>query len=603
METEGQYYHHCPVLDTSGNQLVLWIARFTGSCVYGQESAMSWVFGYISLICWLGAQLPQIITNYQNGSVEGLSLGLVFNWFLGDFTNFVGCILTHQLPFQTLLAFYYICVDTVLGGQFYYYTRPARKRFHLHSHRHKLIHRNTHNSNHSGGLILHNHHGHHNLMTDDNKIDYVENTSHLSSSVTTTRPVDVPHPMSSSSLSSCQRNNHTSDNIPSSGATPISNSGSFLRPSSFVNLKTLLTSSFVASFSKARAAPIFTNTEGFSETAAASASATIATTTTTTSDSTSININNNIVNALTSGLVTSLALKSEIIGLVFAWTCTCCYLTSRLPQIYTNYTRKSTSGTSILLFLAALTGNVTYTLSILLSPDARGPAGIQFIKNELPFLVGSAGTVMFDVTIFIQWFIYRESESDIAQEEKYQPILDGKIPQGCLVNSDTTENEGGNNNNMSSHRHLSCDSHANSKTLKGKFCECGAKSKDAISTSPDSKSLMMMISAASTSADSMRTMVADGTTTATAVDPTISTTTTTNTNTNINLNTSSGGAGSSSLVDDMEDNETECTCHLRHQQQQQQHHGTDSTTTFISTVPVSEETPLSTSFQSQYSSL
>ena len=42
----------------------------------------------------------QLIVNYRNQSVEGLALPFLINWLLGDISNLVGCILTHQLPFQ-----------------------------------------------------------------------------------------------------------------------------------------------------------------------------------------------------------------------------------------------------------------------------------------------------------------------------------------------------------------------------------------------------------------------------------------------------------------------------------------------------------------------
>lgn len=39
----------------------------------------------------------------------------------GDITNLLGCILTKQLPFQTLLACYYVLVDAILVLQFFFY--------------------------------------------------------------------------------------------------------------------------------------------------------------------------------------------------------------------------------------------------------------------------------------------------------------------------------------------------------------------------------------------------------------------------------------------------------------------------------------------------
>lgn len=402
MDAADHYYNHCPLADESGDQLVYWIAQYTGSCVYGSMSAFSWTFGYISLTCWLGAQLPQIVANYRNGSVEGLSFGLVFNWFMGDFTNFVGCVLTHQLPFQTLLAFYYICVDIILGGQYYYYTRPKQQRFHLHSHRHAQLHK--------AALARQRRCQQEWVAEEDispisSRMEMI--SSHPSSPVLSpsTKPVNVPGHAHATTV---EPNSNIEGEISN---TP--GSISFFKPPSSANLKTLFTSSFVASFSKVRAAPIY-------ESAGSS---------TTTAET--------VHKIARTGLIASLVLKSEAIGVLFAWICTCCYLTSRLPQIYSNWKRKSTSGTAILLFLAALTGNVTYTLSILLSKSARGPEGWAFLRNELPFLLGSAGTVMFDVTILIQWIIYKE-ESDSEDLEKYQP-LDSQTIEGVLMSDEDDE--------------------------------------------------------------------------------------------------------------------------------------------------------------------
>ncbi|KAG8768829.1 hypothetical protein FRC15_004943 [Serendipita sp. 397] len=39
--------------------------------------------GYLSILCWLGAQFPQVIVNFQTQSVEGLALPFLANWLLG----------------------------------------------------------------------------------------------------------------------------------------------------------------------------------------------------------------------------------------------------------------------------------------------------------------------------------------------------------------------------------------------------------------------------------------------------------------------------------------------------------------------------------------
>lgn len=86
---------------------------------------------------------------------------------------------------------------------------------------------------------------------------------------------------------------------------------------------------------------------------------------------------------------------------------------------YKNYNRKSTEGLSVLLFLAAFCGNMFYTLSILISPLAwpsrytTPEEARSFLYNALPFLIGSAGTLCFDVCIISQWMHYRPSQESL----------------------------------------------------------------------------------------------------------------------------------------------------------------------------------------------
>lgn len=78
------------------------------------RATLSDVLGAASILAWLGAQVPQLVENYRNQSVAGLSLPFLVSWFAGDTTNLLGCVLTHQLPFQTYLASYFVFVDVGL---------------------------------------------------------------------------------------------------------------------------------------------------------------------------------------------------------------------------------------------------------------------------------------------------------------------------------------------------------------------------------------------------------------------------------------------------------------------------------------------------------
>lgn len=76
---------------------------------------------HIILIYPVPAQTPrtnsQIYENYRRRSVSGLSLVFLAQWMAGDVTNLVGCLLTHQLPFQIAVATYFCVVDCIILAQ------------------------------------------------------------------------------------------------------------------------------------------------------------------------------------------------------------------------------------------------------------------------------------------------------------------------------------------------------------------------------------------------------------------------------------------------------------------------------------------------------
>ncbi|ODV79256.1 PQ-loop-domain-containing protein [Suhomyces tanzawaensis NRRL Y-17324] len=126
-------------------------------------------------------------------------------------------------------------------------------------------------------------------------------------------------------------------------------------------------------------------------------------------------MNATVSNAYPTGGLAKRGDPKESLGLVLAWGCTVVYMSSRCPQLYKNYLRKSVEGISPILFGAALMGNLTYTLSILtscefLSEDSKS----DFFMKELPYILGSSGTIVFDMLYFYQKYLYRNSGSQAA---------------------------------------------------------------------------------------------------------------------------------------------------------------------------------------------
>lgn len=93
------------------------------------------------------------------------------------------------------------------------------------------------------------------------------------------------------------------------------------------------------------------------------------------------------------------------IGRIMAWSCTVLYLTSRMPQIWKNFERKSVEGLSIFMFIFAALGNLAYTMSIFLIEEKPH----DFYEREFPYILGASGTLTFDMIIYMQWWKYRNN--------------------------------------------------------------------------------------------------------------------------------------------------------------------------------------------------
>ncbi|KAG4305855.1 hypothetical protein PORY_000765 [Pneumocystis oryctolagi] len=99
--------------------------------------------------------------------------------------------------------------------------------------------------------------------------------------------------------------------------------------------------------------------------------------------------------------------------LVLGYIGTALYLIARIPQIIKNFKEKSVEGLSILFFVFTFVANITYATSILLIDLSH-----RYIIINMPWLLGSLGTISLDMTIFFQFVIYgrQKKEQKIKQE-------------------------------------------------------------------------------------------------------------------------------------------------------------------------------------------
>ncbi|KAF2178105.1 vacuolar membrane PQ loop repeat protein [Zopfia rhizophila CBS 207.26] len=98
---------------------------------------------------------------------------------------------------------------------------------------------------------------------------------------------------------------------------------------------------------------------------------------------------------------TDMALGAQILGYMSAVF----YLGARVPQIIKNQRDRSCEGLSLLFFMLSLLGNATYGAGILLHSVEK-----EYFLTNLPWLIGSLGTMVEDATIFIQFRIFSDGE-------------------------------------------------------------------------------------------------------------------------------------------------------------------------------------------------
>jgi solute carrier family 66 (lysosomal lysine-arginine transporter), member 1 len=110
---------HCEPTSEFLRNVSIWF----GACFPSNLSLASNAFGCLSIIAWLFAQLPQIVKNHRQKSVDGLSPTFLGNWLLGDICNLTGAVMTNQMWFQQVIGIYYVLVDVVLCMQYVWYSQ------------------------------------------------------------------------------------------------------------------------------------------------------------------------------------------------------------------------------------------------------------------------------------------------------------------------------------------------------------------------------------------------------------------------------------------------------------------------------------------------
>jgi len=334
-------------------------------------TAISGLCGSISIACWIVVFSPQVFENFRRGSADGLFLQFIIVWLAGDVFNILGAVLQGVLPTMIILAVYYTIADIVLLAQCFYYRGFT---WHDEPQPPKPMSATIGEASERTGLLAPGH-------------AERERRSSVWSEVSA---------------------NHLSPVVPLLDNRKQAASIAPQRPTT--RLQATLFNLFAILMVCAAGIGGWYISNG--------------------SQSGSPKHDPNPQKPADD------VLQLSLWGQIFGYFCAVLYLGSRIPQLLLNYRRKSTEGVSMLFFLFACIGNLTYVLSIFAyEAHCRGKHGKcregeaasiygRYILVNASWLLGSFGTLILDLAIFAQFFLYSTDrvEYDGGEEEA---VVDG----------------------------------------------------------------------------------------------------------------------------------------------------------------------------------
>lgn len=352
---------------------------------------------YAKLTCVAVVFSPQIIENWKRSSADGLSVVFIVVWLAGDFFNIVGAVLQGVLPTMIILAVYYTLADIVLLIQcFWYkgftlrddYNKPLESsddESSLASEHSPLLPEHRHGPTHINGKGVRNSNGNSNGCE-----------------VQPARISDIDRRHSNHSQGSFRERYLSIDGTHLSPVTPLHEEPTQDHYANAITSTPRPTQSYVKTVLYNSVIVLLVIAAGIFGWYLSARNATP-------SDE------------------PDKPLYFNTWGQLSGYVCALLYLGSRIPQLLLNYRRKSTDGISMLFFLFACLGNLTYVLSILIYKpkcgnllcepgQARQEYG-KYIAVNASWLLGSFGTLLLDAGVFVQYFMYRKEEELLSSDE------------------------------------------------------------------------------------------------------------------------------------------------------------------------------------------
>ena len=460
---------------------------YPATCTYTTRETVSVIMGMLSIMSWMLVSAPQLYINYKLKKAESLSFFFLLQWFSGDTTNLIGCYLTNQNIGQKFLAMYYVLQDVALFSQYLYYMHVNRTRTGV-DYQGELGDedyddnrgdspedaRNKRNSvcrpvadvlssagNNARGSDVSSCDDEYQSMKTREGMSF-KSTSGVGAAYSSRRASgNLP------SLGDMRRGaGSRQGSVDSSGEAPVEDydfdnaygSGGYMRGATYSIVSKKRSGEAMPQGSlrsdtpggdsrtppaknrgSVNAAPVVikgvalllgVSLLGFSAMpASASVSFDAAPAA---AGAASRRLLGAVGEVITQTLVpetdapqssgSDSGSKEEVyfIGIAIGWISAALYLGSRIPQLVKNCRRGTTDGLSPIMFTMAVIANTTYSLGIiLLNPTVNG------VLCHLPWIVGSVGTIQFDVMALFQFLYYRKSSNERLPLDEKSSLLRG----------------------------------------------------------------------------------------------------------------------------------------------------------------------------------
>ena len=376
---EPQLQSHCKPT----NEFLRLLSSTFHTCIPTPLAFVSNTLGIFSIVSWLFAQLPQIYKNWSISSTSGLSIFFLVEWCLGDLSNLLGALFTHQASWQVVIGCYYVFVDLCLVGQWLWYEKL----------RHGRLVRRIRRKDGKGPDDW-----------DEGAMEevMVNSETALSRRTSGADTQDGAHTAESQSAhcelrpSVSEDQSYISHEKPSCWMAPVTRKSKTYRSAPATSAsstppRTMLLIACLAAV--VQASPV---SKSFHH---------------------------------PNPPIARHATPLENAGTALSWMSTALYLFSRLPQLIKNWRRQSTAGLSPLLFAAAFCGNFFYSSALITNPrawndfDAYGGGGWvgstgserrKWLAAALPFFLGAAGVLGMDASVGVQFMLYGEGSEKVV---------------------------------------------------------------------------------------------------------------------------------------------------------------------------------------------